>query len=474
MIKPQPESGIKKTLAFLKMTLRKKGFISFAALLFVVFFLFRTILKEKYWKIDFVIKNDGAGYYAYLPAIFVEKDLSLKFLDDPSYVNVWKYAKQRTDDGKYYIKYSCAVAILHTPFFFTAYTLAPHFGQTQDGFSDIFEIAILIGCVVYTSLGMFFLRKTLIHYFSDFVTGLTLLTIGLGTNLFLYATGEPGMAHAYSFCMISIFLWQTIVWYRDPGIKNSILIGLLAGIIFLLRPINGLALLIFPLSGVLNLSQLKERVNLFYTQKWKMLLILFFGLIVLVPQLLYWKYYLGSWFFDSYPGEHFFFSHPHITDGLLSYRNGWLVYTPVMCFALVGLLLLKKRAKEFTYILPIYFVLNLVIVLSWWCWWYSGFGNRALIDSYPLMALGMASAFSFLTNRSGILSVMLCLLLYGAIKVNWTQQWQYKNGVMHWAAMSKEAYWIIFMKKQMPPERDSLLKEPDIENARQYGREKTP
>src|SRR6185436_10253555 len=112
------------------------------------------------------------------------------------------------------------------------------------------------------------------------------------------------------------------------------------------------------------------------------------GILIFLPQLFYWKHQTGSWFFNSYLNEHFYFNNPHVFYGLFSFRKGWLVYTPIMFFALAGLYTLFKTMKEFFYPVLILFLLYIYVAFSWWCWWYGGsYGQRALIDIYPFLAV---------------------------------------------------------------------------------------
>jgi len=69
---------------------------------------------------------------------------------------------------------------------------------------------------------------------------------------------------------------------------------------------------------------------------------------------MYYKAGTGSWWQDGYSGLGFDWLEPHLMDGLFSYRRGWLVYTPVMLFALIGVFQLPKQ-----------WVLPVIIFLYW-------------------------------------------------------------------------------------------------------------
>lgn len=65
------------------------------------------------------IDGDGAGYFSYLPAVFVDHDLSLKTLWDSEFRNYLNGAGSVIveKDGKYLDSYTVGVAILEAPFF---------------------------------------------------------------------------------------------------------------------------------------------------------------------------------------------------------------------------------------------------------------------------------------------------------------------------------------------------------------------
>ena len=53
------------------------------------------------------------------------------------------------------------------------------------------------------------------------------------------------MSHVYSFALFAVFILLTQKWYKNPSVKNSVLVGLLSGLISLIRPTNIIIVLIF-------------------------------------------------------------------------------------------------------------------------------------------------------------------------------------------------------------------------------------
>src|SRR5690606_38307458 len=76
--------------------------------------------------------------------------------------------------GNYVLKYTSGMAIMEAPFFFIAHFLAPHLDYPADGFSPPYQVMIYLGGLLMTLLGLWYLRKLLLLFYSDKVTGVTL------------------------------------------------------------------------------------------------------------------------------------------------------------------------------------------------------------------------------------------------------------------------------------------------------------
>jgi hypothetical protein len=175
-----------------------------------------------------------------------------------------------------------------------------------------------------------------------------------------------------------------------------------------------------------------------------MLIILLAAFAVLLPQLFFWKVNTGHWLFYTYGQEGFFFDRPRFFLGLFSYRKGWLVYTPLMIFALAGIPLLLKNAREFFWPVVVMLPLHLYIIFSWWDFSYGGsFGARPMIEFYALLSLPLgALLWYFKKNILIFRTLQLAMLLL--VMLNLFQTLQYKYGIIHFAEMSGKAYWASF------------------------------
>ncbi|HIE15467.1 MAG TPA: hypothetical protein EYP69_00935 [Bacteroidales bacterium] len=213
------------------------------------------------------------------------------------------------------------------------------------------------------------------------------------------------------------------------------------------------------------------RIKLFFKFRYHILTMFFFAFLIFIPQFLYWKLITGHYIYYSYGDEHFFWTNPHIIDGLFSYRKGWLIYTPMMSFALVGIFFLKKALKKFFIPLLIFVPLNIYIIFSWWCWWYGGsFGQRAFIESYAIMSIPLAMVIYrvYRTKIFVIKSIFTVLLLF-FIYLNMFNSYQYIHEVIHYDGTTKELYWKYFgryTKQDTKKDYWDLINRPDYELAK--------
>jgi len=440
-------------------------------LLFIISVPFVNFNHHYYSKGEGVIKWDVKSYYAYLPATFIYHDLSLNY----RYKYPEKHLKKwiwpiKTPTGKHAIITSCGLSMLYSPFFFIAHQYAkisPKYNA--DGYSKPYHVALTFSAYFYFILALFILRKILLRYFNDKTTALTLFFIGAGTNLFYYITYEAPMPHSYNFFLIILFLRLLIKWHEKLNIKNSIFLGLTAGLIALVRPTNIIVLLLIPFYGVRNLKTLKESINKLLKHWYLILLTAVFFIIVWIPQFAYWYYVSGKIFYFSYgaEGAHFFFNNPQITDFLFSYKKGWYVYTPVMLFATFGLYRLFKLKNNLSSGIFIILFLNIYILSSWWSWWFGGsFGTRSLIDIYGLMAIPLAALIEK-KRKIKFEKPIIIILLFILTFYNQFQIQQYRKGAIHYWWMNKEAYWTNFMHLHPTCKYWKVIQKPDYQKARQ-------
>jgi hypothetical protein len=423
--------------------------------------LFLNAYYQNWNKPNKIIEWDVNSYYAYLPMAFVYHDMSMGFMDNTDKDYKAHYWPHTMEDGTRVVVTTMGMSYMYAPFFLAWHGIAQLTGYTGDEFSPPYKIALILSCLFYFMIGLIFLRKVLLQYYSETVTAIVLLALVFGTNLLHYVSYEPTMSHAYSFSLFSVFLYVLIRFLRKPGIRYAMLSGGLAGLIVLIRPSNIIIILLFLLWEVRSPGDLWNRTMLYIRKAHLTSYMILAFVVVWVPQFLYWYYLTGSILINTYGelGGNFFLGNPQIWHTLFSYRKGWLVYTPLMVLAIIGLYFLYKQHRQLFFPVLIFMLLNIYVVSSWWCWWYGGsFGLRSFIDMYGLMALPLAAFISILLKRKSWLKWAGLFLIALFIYYNIFQTIQFKRGILHFVAMSKTSYWASF-HDMTPPQKfyDNLV-----------------
>jgi hypothetical protein len=414
-----------------------------------------------------IIHDDIVSYYLYLPATFIYHDITLQFQDTASEevkAKIW-YLKSPTN-GRV-AKMSCGLSMLFSPFFFAAHAYALLSDYPANGYSVPYRFGLIVSAIFFLGLGLYYLRKTLNLFFPEFITTITCVCIVLGTNIFYYAIYEPAMSHVFNFALITAFIYYTILWHKKKSVKLSVTIGVLLGLISLTRPTNAIIILFFFFWDIKSFRELEEKIKFLFA-KFKLLLIISLcAFIMWIPQLIYWKINTGNFLYYSYgENEKFFFNDPIIMRGLFGFRKGWLIYTPIMAFALIGVLFLRKKLASFFLSVFLFTLLNIYIILSWWCWWYGGsFGARAFIDCYGIMAIPLAALLLMIWNKSKMFFTINLCIFAALIYLNLFQIKQYDHGCIHWDSMTEAAYWKNFGHIGVVGNYQELLEAPDYEKA---------
>lgn len=415
------------------------------------------------WQRHTVIKNDAAGYYVYLPSLFIYKDplkckfyyqldSTYNFADGVYYYGVHYYPTKQN----FYFKYNYGVAVFEAPLFLAAHALTKATAlYPTDGYSAFYQLGVALSAVIFTFLALLLLRKFLLAYFNDTVTAITLLIIALGTNLFGQVITQPGLSHTYLFFLYAAILYTTQQLHKTYLPKWYMLLGLSIGMCIVTRPTDVLIVL-FPLlwAGSNSIvSHLKKNFS-------KVVIALVISSLFVAVQMLYWKISTGHWYLHTYKYEYFDFGNWQIVNGLFSYRKGWFVYTPLALLGFIGVVFLWNNKQLRFYLFPylLYYAATLYITFCWWQWYYGGsFGCRVMVQSYALMSLPIGALVQKILGLKKIWAVLLFVVIAVLAAFNIFQTAQYANGIIHWQKMNKEYYWQVFGKWQVSEQDKRLL-----------------
>ncbi len=405
------------------------------------------------WSDNIIGGGDSWGYYLYLPALFIHGDLdNLKtsletrksyhpgyYTTDVNPLGVDEV--HHVGNGKQVNKYTCGIAIIETPLFFIAHGIAKITGRKADGYSWIYIYMMTLSSPLFVLWSLLYLRRFLLNFFKEHITAIILLILGLGTNLYYFSVHNNAMSHSYLFGLYCFLLYHTYRYHQTGRTRNAVPIGLVAGLITLIRPTEIICLLIPILYGIDSLKAAKEKWAFIMRHKKSNVLAIGTYILMGVPQLIYWKYTAGEFLYYSYGEEGFDFAHPQIIKGIFGYRNGWLAYTPLMYLALAGIpLLFLKNKRDFLLPVLTFLPLHIWVTYSWWCWYYvNGFGSRPMVQSYALLSipLGWFLVLLFKRHWSAVLAVVIsCLLIF----LNLFQTYKFDLGVL-WSEDANKAYY---------------------------------
>jgi len=442
------------------MSIKSSSIAVFAVLLCVLYVSWDLKLWEQEER---VIENDARIYYGYLPAWLIFDDLALgKSTYEYDEGKHWFWAVD-TDKGRKVFKYNCGVALMQAPFFLIAHQVALWYDYPITGFSEPYKIFLIIGSTFYFFTGLWILRSILLVCgFGEAVTAVCILLVGLSTNLMFYTTSNAGMSHTYSFALIALFLFLTLKWVEQKKKAHLAFIALLFGLITLIRPSNGVVLVFFVTYAFLSLREMRS------LKSWMlpMLMLLAGTMVAWAPQIYYWWKAAGEFLVYSYGRESFFWLDPKIKQILIGFRKGWLVYTPVMVFALAGFLLMRGSLSRLRMALVVFFVINLYVISCWWCWWYGGgFGHRAFVDTYALWAIPLAAAVRYVAGSNLVVRLSGILVAVFLIWLNVFQSRQFEHFGLHHDAMTYKAWIRQFGRMEPVPDQEKLLVYPEYDAA---------
>jgi hypothetical protein len=343
-----------------------------------------------------VIWSDAEGYYKYLPSIFIIKD----FHKVPQ-GSIWPYYNQ---NGEILIKYTCGVAILEAPFFLVSLMIQKLMNSDYENIFNInYAFSVAIAGLFYGFLGLYVLKKHLLKYFSSRAVFLTIISILFGTNFFHYLTKENGMSHVYSFFLFSVFIYNSDRYYKKQTFLNASILGLILGLITLIRPTSIIVVLIFFLWNISSIASFIERL-FFLLLKWKHMLTLAICFVIMfIPQFLYWYEMTGQWIYYSYQDEGFiYWKSPKILSVLFDTQNGLFIYSPIAFLLFCGLF--KSRGIYNSQFISTLFILIVSTYLfsSWWAWWFGGaFGHRSYVEFFCILSLPYCSWVNqFISNST--------------------------------------------------------------------------
>lgn len=396
---------------------------------------------------------DNFGYYLYLPAVFENQDL-LTLEKTKEYFETEKpspafYQVHTSPSGKLVIMYPMGVAMFYLPPYLITKAALVFTDKEYNSFSRPYHIVISLWSLAFAVISIFLLRRLLLHFFSDWITAITLFCIIIGTNSFYYFASFPLIAHPIlSFYYIS-FILLIIKWTKNPTKNLSGIIGGLYALCVVTRPSSIFLIILLAFWGVgYNGLSFKDKYNWWKSNSKHILTMIIAAIIVSAPQLLYWQFATNRLFYFSYNGEWFDFLQPHFIKGIFGWKAGWIFHFPVSIIGILGVFLLAFKKRLYSIPIIIFSIFHIWLVLSWSNYWYgSNFGNRGFTEYQVILAI----PFAFLLKESlkirykifgyFVVIVSFALATIGIIRVLQINKW-----VWGMASITKEYAFSNYLK----------------------------
>lgn len=342
-----------------------------------------------------LIVSDGKAYYAWTRSVFVDGDIDFKndyaalYPPDPLPQEIEQY----TPKGYVVNKYPIGLGILEIPGFLIGHIITNLLSSASpDGISPPYQISVTFSLVSLYIWSFFLLFKAMLCFGSNrfWACWLCLMMLA-GTNMIHYIAKEPAMAHMAGCAVFNIIMYYVSRWpatWKDIPVGQKLFIGGLIGLLFLIRNSN---IFLFPALFFLVWQPRSLKIK-------PLLPIIFSTSIIMSLQLGVLYILWGHVHLFSYPNESFNTDLSGIVKTLFSHRHGLFIYRPWYLFLLlinvIAIFVEKTRIN-----LPLFSVISFLILLvmngTWWCWWFGdSFGNRAFIETLPLLSIGAGMVLS--------------------------------------------------------------------------------
>ena len=324
-----------------------------------------------------VIENDGIGYFSYLHSVVVDHDLD--FSNEYQAVKAERVSyyptliETRTATGRLADFFPVGPAILAAPAYLVALAVRP---GAEPQYGPPFSVALTLVSLLFGLLAL-----VLSYRLAAAVAGPRAAVVGVAgaaaaTPFTYYLVYEPSYSHSFSACAVAAFLY---LWWRARDRRTWqgwALLGLLGGLLGLIRFQDGPLLLV----GLLDRPR----------RRWHLLV--FFGAAALAfaPQLPVDQVLFGSWLPARPPGQDLQLFPGHYLQLLVSSQHGLFSWTPIALLAVGGFWFVPDRRLQLAFIYA--FGVELLIGGAAPDW-YGGFsfGMRRFLGLTPFFAIGLAA-----------------------------------------------------------------------------------
>jgi len=369
------------------------------------------------------IVHDAFQYYAFLPSIGLDGDLD--FWDQVYLHNTGRSYNPFPIDSARYI----GTAVVQAPFFAAGHAAAVFLNRlgsdyALNGYTVPYRFFVSLASGLFGLAGLILCYFLAREWFPRRDAMMATLAVWLASPLVFFMFCWNGWAHPFAHFFAAAFLlsWQKTRTGRT--LNQWILLGVLTGLLCLIRPSLGV-LLVFPLIEWLSLLRRPSTGD----RRFRALvagpaLASLAAMVVFSPQLSLWKSTAGAWFATPYAevGDTHDWLHPDFLGLLFSTeQHGLFAWTPLLLVAAVGVVTLFRRDRLLGIGAATAIAATAYMYACWSIWWSGiGFSNRFFIGLTPLFVLGLCGAIASLgrvLTRERLWALLLCAVAWNLVLV---------------------------------------------------------
>jgi hypothetical protein len=400
------------------------------------------------------VRGDGVGYYAFARAPLIEHNLD--FTEDYRHANESFRAPRldengqprpefRTPTGHLDNHFTVGPAILWTPFLFLTHAgvlLARALGSSvpADGFSAPYRIAMALATAIYGFLGLLLAFRLARQYVHERWALLATIAIWWASSLPVYMYFNPSWSHAHSAFAVALFLWYWHETHTSRSFLQWFLLALIAGLMLDVYYANLMVLTVLVVEAArqyLAAFRSRARAGAPATDSPRLadllvchLLFVSVLFLCMLPIFLTRRVVYGNAFESGYiPLRNWLWRSPAFLPVLFSSNHGLLSWTPILFFAIVGLILFRWREPRVGASFLAAFLAFYLFIACYPDWaGISSFGSRFFVSLTALFILGLAvfldrSAQLFRSNRAALTGASTFLAAFLLWNVGFMFQW---------------------------------------------------
>lgn len=331
------------------------------------------------------LQSDGFYYYAFTRSIWFDHDLDLTNdyallgIDDPQH----QFLLEPTVTGYAQSAWAIGPALAWSPFVgighLSATVLAAQGADVKtDGTSYPYRQAVALAGLAYGLFGLWCSYRLTRLWCPPHPALLATIAIGCGTFLLWYLVREPTMSHTVSMASVAAFTWAWMCWRDSTSPRQWALLGLLGGVMVIMRWQNALVLIV---------------PGLLVAQRPRLAAAMAAGAVVgALPQMWTWHALYGEWITQPPVSPRLLWWQSQWIDVLWSSRSGLFAMSPLAYLGAIGLIPLWRRHR----LLAVMGALTLIAITwtngaveDWWAG--ASFGGRRFDSTLPFLVSGLAA-----------------------------------------------------------------------------------